>query len=208
MESSLDSADALARLAKEYWEERMYNEPLFATALGDRRFDDRFPDISPEGRKRAIRQYEEVVRRCKSIDERRLPGRDGITRTALLVDAESVVDYCSCGLDEWVVDPLQGIQVELMNVESYQPVRTVEEGRAMVKRWQAIRQYLGQHIVNLQNGIAERRVAVRAAVEKVLEELDDVLAKPDSEWALLRPLSVDHGDWTEGDKEEFKRGLE
>ncbi len=208
MESSLDSADALARLAKEYWEERMYNEPLFATALGDRRFDDRFPDISPEGRKRAIRQYEEVVRRCKSIDERRLPGRDGITRTALLVDAESVVDYCSCGLDEWVVDPLQGIQVELMNVESYQPVRTVEEGLAMVKRWQAIRQYLGQHVVNLQNGIAERRVAVRAAVEKVLEELDDVLAKPDSEWALLRPLSVDHGDWTEGDKEEFKRGLE
>ena len=208
MESGLDQAHTLARLAKEYWDERMYNEPLFATALGDRRFDDRLPDISPEGRRAVVRQYEEVTRRCKSIDERSLDGQDRITRAALLVDAGSVADYYSCNLDDWVVDPLQGMQVELMNVESYQPVRTVEEGRAMVKRWEAIPRYVGQHIANLQTGVAERRVAVRAAVEKVLEELDDMLAKPDSEWALLRPLSVGHDDWTEDERQEFKRGLE
>ena len=41
---------ALAALAKEYWEMRLEAEPLYATVLGDRRFDDRLQDITPQGR--------------------------------------------------------------------------------------------------------------------------------------------------------------
>jgi uncharacterized protein (DUF885 family) len=199
--------DGLAELAKEYWEERMSNEPLSATALGDRRFDHRLPDISPEGRGRIKRQYEEIVRRCNAIPEGGLSDADRLTRKVLLVDAGSTLDYYSCDLEDWVVDPLQGFQVELMNVESYQPVRTVTEGMAMVKRWRAIGPYIDQHIANLKAGAAAHRVAVRAGVEKVIDELDDLVSKPDSEWALLRPLSVKR-DWTKEEQHEFREGLE
>ena len=185
----------------------MYNEPLVATGLGDRRFDDRLPDTSPEGRARARRQYEAIVRRCEAITESSLPVGDRLTRTCLLVDAGSVLDYSSCDLDDWVVDPLQGPQVELMNVESYQPVRTVAEGHAMVKRLQAIGPYMDRHIANLRAGALGHRVAVRAVVEKAIDELKDLTSKPDSEWALLRPLAVKR-DWTEAESREFKKGME
>ena len=208
MESIPNPRDALADLAKEYWEERMRNEPLFATALGDRRFDERLPDISPQGRKRMAGEYEDVVRRCGLAVERDLADGDRITKAALLVDAGSVIEYLSCGLDDWVVDPLQGIQVELMNLESYQPVHTVEEGLAMVKRWRGMRHYVDQHVANLRSGVSEHKVSVRATIEKVIDELDEVIAKPDSEWALLRPLSVDHPEWTEEERLEFRVGLE
>jgi uncharacterized protein (DUF885 family) len=208
MGQTADSRVALADLASEYWEERLSNEPLLATALGDRRFDDRLPDISPGSREHIRGQYDGIVRRCTSISEQGLSDVDRLTRIALTVDAGSARDYFSCDLDDWVVDPLQGIQVELMNVESYQPVQIPQEGRAMVKRWRAMGEYLDQHVANLRLGVSERRVAVRAAVEKVIDELNDILAKPDSEWALLRPLAANHDRWTEDERLEFKEGLE
>jgi uncharacterized protein (DUF885 family) len=208
MEKTETAGEFLASLAKEYWEERMSNEPVFATALGDRRFDDRLPDISPEGRERIRQQYQSIVSRCGSISDATLRPEDVLTKTAFYVDASSVLQYYSCNLEDWVVDPLQGIQVELMNVESYQPVRTVEEGRMMVKRWRAIGPLVNQHITNLRAGASANKVAVGAAVEKVIDELNDLAAKPDAQWPLLRPLSVNHADWTEEERREFREGLE
>lgn len=207
MMSAVNPGESLAEIAKEYWEERLASEPLFATALGDRRFDDRLSDISPAGRTRVKKQYELVVSRCTEIPENTLSDADRLTRTALLVDAGSLLDYYSSDIENWTVDPLQGLQVELMNVESYQPVRTVSEGGAMVARWRSIGPFIDQHIANLRRGAAGQKVAVRAGVEKVIDELDDLLAKPDAEWALLRPSEAEHQDWTEEERREFREGL-
>jgi len=185
----------------------MTNEPLFATALGDRRFDGRLPDISPAGRSRIKAQYQDVISRCNAIPDDSLTDTDRLTRTALLVDALSTLDYYSCDLEDWVVDPLQGFQVEFMNLESYQPVRSFAEANAMVERWRAMGLYVDQQIANLRGGVNDGRVAVAAAVEKVIEELQDLMMKGDGEWSLLRPLGVRHDDWTGDQRREFEDGL-
>jgi uncharacterized protein (DUF885 family) len=207
METRPGPVETLASLAKEYWEDRLSNDPLMATALGDRRFDAKLPDLTAEGRFRRNRQYEEVARRCQGIPEKGLGSKDRLTRTALLIDAGSVAAYYSCDMEEWVVDPLQGFQVELLNLESYQTVRTPAEGRAMAERWRAIGPYVDQQVENLRAGASEKKVAVRAAVEKVIDEVEDLVKKPDADWPLLRPLAVEHRDWAEDDLKGFRVGL-
>jgi uncharacterized protein (DUF885 family) len=204
----MEVRDSLAALAKEYWEERMANEPLNATALGNRKFDGKLPDISPAGRSRVKEQYQGILARCHAVPESGLSNEDKLTRTALLVDSGSLLDYYLCDLEDWVVDPLQGLQVELMNVESYQPVRTVAEAWAMIERWRAIESQFDQQIANLRAGAQEGRIAVGVEVEKVIEELRDQIGKPDGSWALLRPLAAEHSDWTEEEKRQFRVGLE
>jgi uncharacterized protein (DUF885 family) len=199
---------ALERLAKEYWELRLTNEPLLATALGDRRFDDRLADISPEARSRVKVEYRAVLQRCQSIPEGGLSSGERLTRTALLVDAQSAMDYYSCDLEDWTVDPLSGPQVELMNVESYQPIGTPVDGRAMVKRWQAIGPYIDRHIENLRLGAASGRVAARAGVEKVVDELEDLASKPDADWGLSKPLVTPHPEWSEEERKMFRDAME
>jgi uncharacterized protein (DUF885 family) len=206
MEKS-EGAKALEILAADYWQQRLSDEPVWATALGDRRYDDRLPDISPEGRRSARKRYEEVVRRCDAIAAEGLSPPDRLTRAALLADAGSQVGYSLCNLDDWTVDPLQGPQVSLMNIESFQPVETPAEARAMVKRWQTIGLYLGQHVANLGAGAVAGKFAVKPQVEKVVDELQDLLAKPDPEWPLLMPLRVEHADWSEQERLEFREGL-
>ena len=207
MSSASNPKERLVGLAKEYWAERMANEPINATALGDRRFDDKLPDISPEGRARIKEQYREVLSRVNVIDEGGLAEADRLTRTALIVDASSNLDYYSCDLEDWVVDPLQGFQNEFMDLESYQPVRSFVEAEAMVKRWRAIGRYIDQQIANLRSGEKDGRVSVAAAVEKVIDELRDLVAKEEVDWPLLRPLSIRHDDWNEEQRRSFADGL-
>ena len=201
------ASELLSSLADEYWQAFLSNEPVFATALGDRRYDDKLPDITPKGRERVEAKYELILKRAREIPESSLSAADKLTRTALLVELQAQLDYLLCHLEEWTVDPVGGPQVEFLNVESFQPIRSVEEGRAMVKRWQTMGPYMDDRVANLRRGLAMGKVAVRAGVEKVIDEVRELAGKPDKEWALLRPLRVPHDDWTAAERILFRDGL-
>ena len=197
----------LATLAAEYWQIRMINEPLYATALGDRRYDDQLPQITPQALTQKEGQYASIFQRAHEIPEKSLSAKDQLTLAALLVDVEALLDDMRCHLEEWTVDPLSGPQVEFLNLESYQPVRIPVESRAMVKRWQRMGQYLDHHIANLRRGQAANKVAIQVCVEKVIDEIRELKDKSEQEWALLRPLTVPHDDWTETERLEFRDAL-
>ncbi len=202
-----ETSKSLAALASDYWQRLIANEPLFATSLGDRHFDDKLPDVTRSARERIEKEYQSILDRTFKIPEEKLALADRVTRAALLFDLRSQLDYLACHLEEWTVDPLNGPQVEFLNIESYQPVRTPSEGTAIVARWRAMGQYLLDHTNNLRQGLRENRVAVGICVEKAIGEIKDLLAKPDTEWSLLRPLSVRHEDWSEKERADFQHGL-
>jgi len=205
--SKNQASERLDSLATEYWQARMANEPLYATSLGDRRYDDRLADVTPLGRERSLKQYRSILAQVEEVSELELTNDEKVTLATLKVDLIEQIDYASCGLEEWTVDPLSGPQVEFFNVESYQPIRSFAEGQAMAHRWHAMGPYLRDHVANLQRGLVSGKVAVVACVKKVLEETEEALEKPDVEWALSRPLSVAHEEWSAEEKREFEAGI-
>ncbi len=203
-----DPAELLASLVKEYWEARLAFDPTFATVLGERGYDDRLQDVTPEGIASMAKDYESYLNRCAGIPEEVLSREDRVTLAALRTDINGQIDFLSCHLEEWTVDPLGGPQTEFQNLESFQPVRNPKEGAAMVKRWRAMGPFFDDHISNLRRGEAGWKVAVRSCVEKVIQEIQELMAKPDSEWALLKPLSAAFDGWSEAERVEFREGLE
>ncbi len=185
----------------------MSGDPLFATVIGDRRFDDRLPDINPEGVSHLEGKYRSIIAQCEAISAKSLSAPERLTRTALLEDVGAQLDYLACRVGDWTVDPLQGPQIEFLNMESYQPARTPAEAHSMVKRWSAIGLFFDDHIANLRRGVGEGKVAVRDCAQKVIEEVRDLRGRPDADWAMLRPLSVHHDDWSEAEQKEFRDGL-
>jgi uncharacterized protein (DUF885 family) len=93
------------------------------------------------------------------------------------------------------------------NIEALQPVRTMAEGRAMVERWRRIPGWLDQHVANLRRGRATGRVAVRSPVGRVVATLDELLAGPIEDWALLNPAREPHPDWPAADLERFRADI-
>ena len=77
--------EGLWTLADEYWDDVMARHPFVATMFGDHRFDDRVPDLSPQGLDDQRRAAESFQERAEAIDDELSPA-DDVTR-ALLVDA-------------------------------------------------------------------------------------------------------------------------
>lgn len=203
----MNAAEELADLAEAYWKHRLEESPTFATSIGDRRFDDRLSDISPEGRARRDRFLETLLTRARAIPKEALEPHDRVTWAMLFTDASARLDALRSGIDEWSVDPLHGPQVSLLNIESFQPIRTIDEARAMVSRWTAMGPYVSQYVANLRASLAGGKIAVEDCVSKVVEELKDLEAKGVEGWPLLKPLKASHEDWSETDRVEFRDGL-
>jgi uncharacterized protein (DUF885 family) len=188
----------LSQLAAEYWEGRMLADPIEATLLGDRRYDDRMPDQSPEGHERDIQRLEGLLARVNALP---VPaGPDRVTWGALRGEIESDLALRRCHLHEWAVDPRDGPQVLFLNLAHLQTVTTPAQGRALVGRWQKLGPDLDGRIVNLRRGLAAGKVATRGSVERVLRQLDELLAAPAADWVLGAPGRAAHPDWSESDR--------
>ena len=173
----------LDRLAEDYWTAWIERHPVDATALGDRRHDDRLDDDSPAARDAWRRQLDDFERRLADLDG----DADPVTRVAL---AEALIgDRASldANLDAFNVDPMAGPQVGLLNIPSYQPIRSDDEADALLARWRAMPVYLDQAIENLRRGADEGRIGVAMLCTKVTQQLDELLARPDADWPLMQP---------------------
>jgi uncharacterized protein (DUF885 family) len=195
----------LSKLASEYWEGRMKADPIEATFLGDRRYDDLMPDQSPEGHQRDLQRLQELLLRVNALSG--LTGRDRVTWGALRGELESDLALRRCNLYEWAVDPRDGPQVLYLNIANLQSVTTPAQGRALVGRWQKLGPDLDARIANLRRGLAAGKVSTRGSVERVLRQLDDLLATPTAEWVLAGPGRAPHADWSERDRAALAAGV-
>jgi uncharacterized protein (DUF885 family) len=201
------TATAVAELAEEYWQQFLGDEPIFATAIGERRHDDRLPARSPEALADRRRRLANLLERVEAIAESALSDPDRVTRAELIGVIERDDAGLAHDLDAWTVDPLEGPPVQALNLEALQPVRTPAEGEALVARWRAIAPWLDEHVANLRRGLADGRVAVRTPIAKAIDVLDTALATPAEDSPLLAPARVAHEDWPAGTVESLRSGL-
>jgi uncharacterized protein (DUF885 family) len=199
---------ALVALAAEYWELRLADDPLEATEIGDRRFDDRLPDLSPEARDRELAALRALRARVDALPPAALGAGDRVTRALLLGEIDAGIALGECKLDDWTVDARDGLQVAFLRLPSLQPARTVAEGRAMVARWGKMGATIDQETANLRRGLAAGKVATAEEIRRVLGQLDDLLAKRDADWPLRAPAAEPHPDWPPADRAAFVAGID
>jgi uncharacterized protein (DUF885 family) len=208
--SSAPTSDAswtLAELAAEAWEQVIAAQPVYATALGDRRFDDRLRANDPGALDREAARLATLGRRAEAIDPAELSAADGVTRSALIDFVGYEADLVAAGMEAWAVDPLDGPQVGFLNIPSFQPVRSTDEATALLARWRAMGPSIDNLVATTRASLDRGLVAPHALVRSVVAELDDLLARPDADWPLLDPARDERPDWATGTAARFADDL-
>jgi prolyl oligopeptidase len=62
------AADEFERLLQDAWEWQLREDPVFASSLGDRRYNDRWPDLSPEAIERREEAQRAFLARLAAVD--------------------------------------------------------------------------------------------------------------------------------------------
>jgi uncharacterized protein (DUF885 family) len=204
---SSTAGDRLRALADRYWRGFLHANPSFATIIGERSFDDRLEDLSDAARQDERARLRAVAVEALAIDPAELDAADRITRHVLVDEVEAGIAYLESRLHDFTVDPLEGPQVELLNIEAFQTIETPDRGQALLRRWEAMAPYLGQATENLRSGLAGGRVGVHSPITSTIEALRELERQPLDASPLLRPLRSPHDDWPAADWAAFRREL-
>jgi len=168
----------IASLAARYWDLLMEARPTAATLLGDHRFDDRLEDLSREAEDTQIQHLESMAAEAETVSPAGLDASEAITRAVLSFDAWAGADALRSRQVEFLVDPMLGPHMDLVNfVPQLTPV-TAEHAAAYVVKASQVGRMFNQAMSRLRQGLADGRTPPRVAAEKVLGQLDAYLASP------------------------------
>jgi uncharacterized protein (DUF885 family) len=201
------ASDDLRSLADRFWDGYLAAYPAWATVIGDRRFDDRLEDASPDAIAGRIRWLDDVAASGEALDPQSLTPTERVTRQMLVDEARGHADALRTGIHEWTVDPLSGPTVSLLDLVDYQVIRTPEDGRALVARWRDVGRYLDQERAGLREAAADGRVAVETPVRRQLEVLAGLEREPAERWKLAAPAATAHEGWPEAELSRFRSDL-
>lgn len=176
-------------LATRFWEGFLERQPLFASMLGDRRFEDRL-DPSPEGRRRDAEALESVWSDAARIDPSSLNVEDRITLSMLRVVAEIGLAQHAQAVHEYAgVDHIAGPQGLPGDLARFTVIDGAESFEQLLARIDLYPAYLDAHVTNMRDGVTSGRTAARQVVERAVEQIDRSLAAPIEESPLLISIS-------------------
>ena len=202
-----DAATDLQALADEVWTGLMASQPLYATAIGDHRHLAELPPNDAGALDREARRLGGQLDRARALPADGLAPADRVTRDALLDLLAYELGVVESGIAAWSVDPLDGPQVQFLNIPSYQPAASPEQREALVGRWREMGPWIDRHVAGLREAAPDGLIAPRALVDSVVDELDHLLARPDESWTLAAPGRAGRPDGSDTDQQRFASAI-
>ena len=199
-----DPNAAVTKLADRFWEGALERDPLYATLLGDDRYDDRLPELGPEGRKADATAYRDVLETIDAMGDAELDTESLITRDMLALVARNGLEALDAKLYQLSLDHIGGPQTAPAQIAQYQ--RADDEARLekLLTRFAGYPRMIDQHIGTLAEGVADGRTQAEMPVTRAIEQIERMLATPVAE----SPAVVLAGVQTDAARERVRSAVE
>lgn len=186
-------AERLHELADRYYAFRLQSQPEIAYFSGvalERH--DGLTDNTAAGRAAIERVEDAMWAELQTIPEAPLRGTpDWVTRGILEQALSSARDLRVCRYPLWAVSQMAGWQLDYTQLAEFQPVGTPELRKQALDRWKRLPAFIDQELVNLREGLQGGWSSPRAAVLRVLSQLDGILAAEPAESPFASPARRD-----------------
>ncbi|MFI5253986.1 MAG: DUF885 domain-containing protein [Candidatus Limnocylindrales bacterium] len=177
-------------MADAFWEYFLERQPIYASIIGDHRYDDRLGDPGPAGRASDRRVLSGVLRDAAALDRDGLGVEDRITLEMLETVARVHLAELEQNLHEFdSLDHINGPQTLVNDLARYTQIETDDDFEHLLARLAAYPAYLEAHIANLREGIASGRTAAPIVAERTVEQLERMVVQPAAEAPLLTALA-------------------
>jgi uncharacterized protein (DUF885 family) len=176
MSVALDPNAAVNDLADRFWEGLLDRDPMWATILGDERYNDRWPDLGPDGRAAEEAAFRAALAEAREIPVDGLEVEQVITRDLLILVSENQLAALEQKQYQLALDHMSGPQVWPAEMAQYQPAETPERLEKLLARYAGYPELIEQNIGTLEEGVADGRTAAVMPVRRAIEQIDRLLA--------------------------------
>jgi uncharacterized protein (DUF885 family) len=178
---------ALHDLFDREWEYQMEQSPTRASQLGDRRWNDRWPDVSMEAIKKRHEHGRAVLEQMAQIDRSKLSPQDQLNYDLFKKNYETGIEEYKF---QWYLAPLNqrgGIQSENELADSlrFQTVKDYEDWIARLKNFPV---YMDQTIALMREGIKARVLLPKVIMSRVPAQIDKQIAANPAQSLYYKPF--------------------
>jgi uncharacterized protein (DUF885 family) len=173
------AARALHALFAEEWQYALREDPLFATSVGDNRYNDRLPSVTPADLARRDQHARAVLERLHRIDRARLGESDGVSYALFERElADAITDY-RLKTYRQLITAEGGFHTDFSRLPEEMPLASVKDYDGYVARLRAFPAYARQNTELLREGAATGytlpRVVMKGFTDAIaMHVVDDV----------------------------------
>jgi uncharacterized protein (DUF885 family) len=198
----------LSSLAERYYEEQARFDPVTSTFFGDNRFDDLLPmTIMPSVRARQFAMFHGVLEDLMRIDRSKLSADDLITYDLLNDEMNKRLRFESFKEHLLPLNHMDSLPVVLANLGSgqgSQPIATVAQYQAYLKRIAALPQWIDAAIANMRTGMKENIVQPKALMVSLLPQIKALAEASTEKSDFYAPIRNLPDSFTAGEKVRLK----
>lgn len=166
-----DATEKLRQLFAAEWDYDMEQSPTRASSMGDRRWNDRWPDLSLEARRLRHEHDKEVLARLRAINRAGLSAADQLNYDLFQKEYESRIEEYDY---HWYLVPLNqrgGIQTANELADSLR-FTTVKDYEDWLARLRAFSGYMDQTMTLMREGIKEKMMLPKVVMQRVPAQID------------------------------------
>jgi uncharacterized protein (DUF885 family) len=179
--SDLDARrKALKVLLNERWEYTMRTNPIYASILGDKRYNDKLDDFSQKFIDEDLAQTRRDLDRFQAIDTAGFPEQETLDRQLMVRDLQISLEGAHFKPWEMPVNQGSGIHIDapqLVSVLSFENVKDYED---YITRLKLLPVLFDQTIEQMRKGMAEGLMPPKILLEKVVSQSNGIaITAPD-----------------------------
>ena len=143
----------LHALIDEIWEFELREDPLYATQVGDHRYDDRLPSVAMADLTRRNDARRKFLERLKAIDPKALDETDRDSQALQRVRLEDSIREFELHHYRFPINADSGFHMELAQLTSQMPFDTPRDYENFLARLHALPKYMAQNTELLRDGL-------------------------------------------------------
>jgi uncharacterized protein (DUF885 family) len=190
LQSDVDSRrKQLNGLFAERWEYTMHTNPIYASMLGDKRWNDKLNDFSQAFIDQDLEKTRSFLTRFEAVDTSGFPPQEVLNKTLMVRDLRMNLEGARFKPWETPVSQFNGIHIEmpdLITVLSFETTKDYEDYNARLK---AMPLLFDQTEIQMRKGMAEGLMKPRFLLEKVTGQANNIAIQDPDKTPFARPFS-------------------
>ena len=208
---------ALAALLAEDWQHHLSRSPTYASILGDRRWNDRWDDLSLAGIEADHQHDIAFLEKLGKLTKGKLSGADRLDAELIAREHQESIEAHALGLQYLPLDHLRGLPEAPGQFPGVQNAgelgkqirfQTLEDYRDWVARLDGFPTYVDQTLARLQEGVRRKLIWPRVVLERIPAQLDALITAAPTATSFYAPFTRMPDTLPEGERKQLAQSAE
>jgi uncharacterized protein (DUF885 family) len=199
---------ALNGLVAEQWEYKLRTSPIYASILGDKRWNDKLDDFSQQGIEKDLREAQRFLARFEAIDTTGFPEQEALNKTLMVRDLRLQVEEAQFKPWEMPVSQFGGIHIDMPWLVSVLSFQNKKDYNDYISRLLQLRRAMDETTIQMRKGMADRLMPPCFLLQKVIGQANGIATQAPERSPFAHPFFNFPQSIAEADRKDLRaRGL-